>query len=236
MYSRNKEVIQRRRKREKDQRIRSILEAGKKVFLSKGYLKATMDEIALEAEISKPTIYQYFQNKDDLYFSLMVPVIEDIGKQAQKIEKKLMAGRYRNGANIIQDWFKAIFHSYEIAPDVFRIIQQFQQTGLVAKLNEETRSALNEKGRYNFEIFRRITEMAKKQGLIKTINPHQLVDVVWATFVGIIQLEDIKSKNKGFNKYLRPTMRLAENLIVEAIAANREKRSKMRENKQFVTT
>ena len=66
-------------------RVQSILDAAKKVFFSRGYLKATMDEIALEAEISKPTIYQYFRTKDDLYFSLMLPVVEDIGIQMEKL-------------------------------------------------------------------------------------------------------------------------------------------------------
>jgi len=65
-----KKIIQERREREKNQRIQSIIESAKKLFFSKGYLKTTMDEIALGAEISKPTIYQYFKTKDDLFFSL----------------------------------------------------------------------------------------------------------------------------------------------------------------------
>jgi TetR/AcrR family transcriptional regulator len=218
-----REVIQRRRNREKDQRIQSILEASKKVFFSKGYLKATMDEIALEAEISKPTIYQYFKTKDDLYFSLMLPVVEDIGKQAEKIENRLLAGKYADGGQLIRDWFRGLFHSYQIAPDTFRIIQLFQQTGLVAELDMERRIALNEKGGYNFRLFRRITEKAIKQGLIKKVNVFQFVDAVWGLFVGIIQLEDVKSKDKGSNRYLQPTLKLAENMVSDAIILKKKK-------------
>jgi len=71
----HREVIRQRKKREKDQRIQGILSAAKKVFFSKGYLKTTMDEIAFEAEVSKPTIYQYFRTKDELYSALMLPFL-----------------------------------------------------------------------------------------------------------------------------------------------------------------
>ena len=53
-----------------------------------------MDEIALQSEISKPTICQYFKTKDNLYFSLMLPVVEDIGQQLGTIEKKLAKQKY----------------------------------------------------------------------------------------------------------------------------------------------
>ena len=215
--SNHKRIIQERKKREKGLRIESILEAAKKVFFSRGYLKATMDEIALEAEISKPTIYQYFRTKDDLYFSLMLPVVEDIGIQMEKVEKKLVDGKYGSGAHLIKDFIGASYHSYKTAPDVFRIVQLFQQTGLVWELNEKTRSALNERGGYNFQVGRRIMETAIKQGLIKKVRIYELVDVIWGLFVGIVQLEDIKSRGKQANKHLKSTLKLAETMIVDAI-------------------
>lgn len=194
------------------------MEAAKKVFFAKGYLKATMDEIALEAEISKPTIYQYFKTKDDLYFSLMLPVIEDIGEQFEKIEKKLVDGRYNDGAQLVSDVMKAFYHSYETAPDIFRIVQLFQQTGLVWELNEKTRQALNDKGRYNFQLGRRIMQMGIEKRLIKQINIYELLDVIWGLFVGILQLEDIKSQSKRSNGYLKATLQVAEQILVDAIA------------------
>jgi len=216
--SNHKRIIQERKKREKGLRIESILEAAKKVFFSRGYLKATMDEIALEAEISKPTIYQYFRTKDDLYFSLMLPVIEDIGIQMEKVEKRLAEGKYRSGAHLIKDFIGASYHSYETAPDVFRIVQLFQQTGMFWEVNEKTRSALNQKGSYNFQVGRRIMGTAIKKGLIKKVKIPELVDVIWGFFVGIVQLEDIKSRRKQANKHLESTLKLAETMVVDAIA------------------
>ena len=92
----HQQVIRERKSREKDQRIQSILEAAKKVFFSKGYLKTTMDEIAFEAQISKPTIYQYFNAKEELYSSLMLPFLEEFGAQMERIEKKIVNKKHHS--------------------------------------------------------------------------------------------------------------------------------------------
>ena len=214
----HKSVIRERKKRERNNRIQSILEAAKKVFFSKGYAGATMDEIALEAEISKPTIYQYFKTKDDLYFSLMLPVVDELRQHLEKLEMKLIEGGGRSGADLLRDLFRGCYRAYESAPDTFRIIQQFQQTGLIGKLHPDLSATLAQKGARNFHTARRIMELGVKQGLLKKVNAYEMVDVFWSLFVGIIQLQDIKSQKKGGNRYLRPTLKLAEKILVDAMA------------------
>ena len=218
LREKHKIAIRKRKLREKNWRIESILEAAKKIFFAKGYAKATMDEIALEAEISKPTIYQYFKSKDDLFFSLMLPVVDEIGKQFEDILKRLEGGLYKSGAVLIGDMFEGLWNSYAMAPDVFRIVQLFQQTGLVQELNPDIRKSLNDKGGHNFILVRRIVETGMKQNLIKETNPFEFVDVLWGQFVGIVQLEDIKSQKKEDNIYLQPTLKLAEKILIDSMA------------------
>ncbi len=214
----HKNAIRKRKLREKQLRTQSILEAAKKICYAKGNAKATMDEIALQAEISKPTIYQYFKSKDDLFFSLMLPVVDEIGNQFGTIVKRLEEGRYKSGAVLIEEMFEGLWNSYAMAPDVFRIIQLFQQTGLVQELNPGIRNSLNEKGAHNFKLARRIINMGMKQNLIKETNPFEYVDVFWGQFVGIVQLEDIKSQERKDNVYLRPTLKLAEKILIDSMA------------------
>jgi len=214
----HKSVIRERKKRERNKRIQSILEAAKKVFFSKGYARATMDEIALEAEISKPTIYQYFKTKDDLYFSLMLPVVDELRQHLEKLHRKVAEGRYRSGDRLLRDLFDSCYRAYESAPDTFRIIQQFQQTGLIGGLHPDLSATLAKKGGHNFHTARRIMELGMKQGLLKKVNAYEMVDVFWGLFVGIIQLQDIKSQRKETNKYLRATLKLAEKILVDAMA------------------
>lgn len=210
-------VCQLRRDREKAQRIQSILDAAKKVFAAKGYLKTTMDEIALAAEITKPTIYLYFKAKDDLFFTLMLPLMEDIHRQLEKVEKSLASGKIDNGADLIMAIFRAFFQAYERLPETFRIIQLFQQQGLMGELRPEIRNAMNDKGRRNFVLHRQLLSQGMEMGLIKETNIYEIADVIWATFVGIIQLEDAKSCSHKNKTLKENTLHLAEKLIAEAM-------------------
>lgn len=49
----------------------NILNAAKKLFMEKGIVKTTMDDIAKESEYSKSTIYVYFKSKDEIYNNIV---------------------------------------------------------------------------------------------------------------------------------------------------------------------
>lgn len=216
-HDKHKQICQERRNREKSLRIQSILAAAQRVFFSKGYLKATMDEIALEAEITKPTIYLYFKTKDDLFFTLMLPLIEHIREQLKAVDRNLSAGKIRDSHELMEFIFQAFYSGYESSPEAFRIIQLFQQQKLINELRPEVREALNEKGRENYILCRKILAKSIELGLIKKINIYELADVIWGLIVGVIQLEDIKSDDQKNNKLKKNTLRLAEKLIADAL-------------------
>jgi TetR/AcrR family transcriptional regulator len=215
----HQDVIRERKKREKDQRIRGILQAAKKIFFLKGYQKTTMDEIAYEAQISKPTIYQYFRTKDELYSALMLPFLEEFGSHFERIEKKLNAQRYATGKTLVSDFFKAFLKSYETAPDSLRVANAFfQHADLISALNRETRIAISSRGKYDFELARGILERAIKQGLIKKINPYALSDIIWGLLLGVSQVMDMKAMgHTDSGKYLKTTLAQAQKIITAAI-------------------
>jgi len=78
--------IQERKEREKERRRQQIMVAAKRVFSEKGFNKATMEDIAQEAELSPGTLYLYFKNKDDILISLFE---EEFGKFVQNMQVEL---------------------------------------------------------------------------------------------------------------------------------------------------
>nr|WP_316655856.1 TetR/AcrR family transcriptional regulator [uncultured Gellertiella sp.] len=48
-----------------------ILEGAKRIFMKAGFDAATMNDITREAQVSKGTIYVYFNNKEDLFAALI---------------------------------------------------------------------------------------------------------------------------------------------------------------------
>lgn len=61
-----------RKEREKLAREDDIINAAEKIITSIGYSKVSMEEIAKEAQFSRKTLYQYFTDKEDLFFSVLI--------------------------------------------------------------------------------------------------------------------------------------------------------------------
>jgi AcrR family transcriptional regulator len=59
-----------RRERENENHRNEIIQAAEKIFRSHGFTKATMKHIADEAGFAKGTVYNYFENKEELYLAI----------------------------------------------------------------------------------------------------------------------------------------------------------------------
>jgi AcrR family transcriptional regulator len=98
-------VVQARRKREREARRESILDAAESVALELGYSGLTMEAVATAAEIAKGTVYLYFSSKDALFaaianrrISAMLPKLEaQLASDAMGRAKVASAGRFFAG-------------------------------------------------------------------------------------------------------------------------------------------
>lgn len=96
--------IMERREREKKQRQHDIINAAEKLFFSKGYDDVSMKDIALEVELSKATLYLYFQNKESLYFAIVLRgtrILNSMIRNAveNKIKGIMKVAAYRDAYN-----------------------------------------------------------------------------------------------------------------------------------------
>ena len=48
-------------------RERQLVELGEQLFAERGFAKASMDELARRAGVTKPVIYELFQSKEGLF-------------------------------------------------------------------------------------------------------------------------------------------------------------------------
>ncbi len=54
-----------------EERKKHILQCAKKLFAEHGYYKTQISDIIHDAKIARGTVYQYFDNKDDLFITLL---------------------------------------------------------------------------------------------------------------------------------------------------------------------
>ncbi len=76
--------IAERKEREKLQRRTDIIDAAEKIFFNKGFESSTMDDVAVEAELSKGTLYLYFKSKEDLQFAIFMRGLDILLKMMRK--------------------------------------------------------------------------------------------------------------------------------------------------------
>jgi TetR/AcrR family transcriptional regulator len=114
-------VARGRRERERIARRDSILAAAQQTFSTRGFAGSTMEEVALRAEITKPTLYGYFHTKDELLLTLMLPVFADIGTQLQAVQRDLEAGLIGSCHELIREYLDAVLTPYRTDPARFRL-------------------------------------------------------------------------------------------------------------------
>lgn len=66
-----------RKERERQFHRKVIMDAAVISFAEKGFVNATLDEIAQRAEYGKGTIYNYFANKEEIYSAILEKVMND---------------------------------------------------------------------------------------------------------------------------------------------------------------
>jgi AcrR family transcriptional regulator len=104
------------REREKEMRRNDIIEAAEKLFFSKGYDNVSMKDIAGEVELSKATLYLYFENKEELFFAIVLrgtqilhkTIEEEVEKEKNGINKiEAFKNAYIKFINDYSNYFKA---------------------------------------------------------------------------------------------------------------------------------
>jgi AcrR family transcriptional regulator len=69
----------------KDVRRRQIFEAALEAFSKMGFERTSMDAIAAKLKITKPALYLYFKNKEDLFFSMVFDLFDATIREVQEL-------------------------------------------------------------------------------------------------------------------------------------------------------
>jgi TetR/AcrR family transcriptional regulator len=105
-----------RKELEKEQRRNDILNAAEKLFFLKGYENVSLKDIAKEVKLGRSTLYLYFENKEELFFAIVLrgtrilnAMIKGETKEAKTGFEKLAAFRnaYYKFAKEYSDYLQA---------------------------------------------------------------------------------------------------------------------------------
>jgi len=157
-------TTQARREREKQARREDILNAAQRLFARNGFHATKLDDIAEEAELSKGTIYLYFDSKEDLFFSLVRQ------KMAQLMDR---LRRSVQTAKPILERIKDLVHAYlsffEENKDFFRIIHS-ESTRFSVNVEDEQRRIMLKGYLEYLDFIIDVISKGKRAGVFKKID------------------------------------------------------------------
>jgi len=84
-----------RRERERAAHRQDIVTAARTVFASRGFDKATLEEIAEQAEFGKGTVYNYFDSKESLFTAALESLLDDVRQIAAAAAREPGSARQR---------------------------------------------------------------------------------------------------------------------------------------------
>lgn len=171
-----------RRQRERERRRNEIIDAADRVFAARGYSDATMDAIAVEAELSKGTLYLYFENKEALFLanaSRMASVVRDAFRT-------ILADAGRSGIDCFRAMLEAYARVVDQHPEKFRALVGFlasnTELDLEAPSTIEHRAIIDEIVRFKVTALRR----GIADGSIRDdLDPLETAVQAWASMLGV---------------------------------------------------
>ena len=196
--------IQERKEREKERRRQQIIVAAKRVFSEKGFNKATMEDIAHEAELSPGTLYLYFKNKEELYASLSLRILQYLHIRVEHVNKEELAPEQKMDALV-----EAMYDVYAFDPLILINMFHLQSSETLKNLSPKLMSEIEELSRKSIGAIALIFEEGINSGLFIDRHPVAMADIFWALFSGVILWTTSKKIFNQKKDYLKDTLKIA---------------------------
>jgi AcrR family transcriptional regulator len=205
--------IHERKERERERRRQQIIVAAKRVFSEKGFTRATMEDIAHEAELSPGTLYLYFKNKDELYASLSLRILHYLLIRLEHIN----SDTHSDIEVRILELKKAMFDVYEFDPMILINMFHLQSSDTLKNLTPELLSEIKNLSKQSLSEMAKLFDEGVRKGVFIEKHPMAIADTFWALFSGVILWETSKSIINEDKDYLRETLEIAFEIFESGI-------------------
>lgn len=205
MANERKKRIQQRKEKEKEQRRNEIISKAMDLFISRGYDNTTMEEIALGASLSKGTLYNYFDSKDDLYLVVATIAMRRLNDYYEGLHKKPLFERFISLGHATYEFSKKFPELYKIASDIRSqpvFVNIYKKVMEGAPLNRNEAEMDIEVKRYQKLVYDPIKEAIDNKLIRNDLSPLLLATTITSLTGGIIDaLRNLKPlyKSLGIN-------------------------------------
>ncbi|PKN77801.1 MAG: hypothetical protein CVU51_16185, partial [Deltaproteobacteria bacterium HGW-Deltaproteobacteria-1] len=173
-----------RRKKEKENRKNSILKAARKLFFERGFKSVTVDLIAAKAEVSKGSIYLYFDSKEEIYTQILISANIERHKEIENF-----ARQEGTASELLLKYARVYVDFFLENNELFRILMTFMLHAENMNLTEEQNTQLIHTTNENIRTISEILQKGVDTGEFSDrIDIRQGQNAIWGLLNGIISL------------------------------------------------
>jgi AcrR family transcriptional regulator len=210
-----------RQSRERERRRQQILSAAKRVCISKGFARSKITDIAREAELSVGTLYNYFNNKDELFAALSIRVLKHLNVSLWRAKERQNLS-FDQTLEVVK---RAILEVYEIDPHMFITLSNLPASETLANVTQDLQQKIIGLLHQSFEIISQLFRERLEERPCHPASPSRLALALWALFSGLVLWEESKRSLDPRKDFLKPTMDVAFEIFARGIAELRGQRS-----------
>lgn len=160
--------------------------AAKKLFASKGFNGATVEDIAREAELSPGTLYLYFKNKDELFAALSIKILKYLISRLEALCEETGLSPEQRLSKLKDVLYDACAFDSWILIHTFRL----QASDTLKHLTEELVSEIQSHTCRIVDAMADILRKGMHAGTFIDCPPDTLAAVLWAVFSGAVLYDE----------------------------------------------
>jgi TetR/AcrR family transcriptional regulator len=180
-----------RKEREKESRSESIIDAAERIFFSKNFEHATMNDVAEEAELSKGALYLYFHSKNELCMAILqrsLHILKEILEILRDNNELIGIEKFSKLAFLFITFAKEHPNHYNSLLSYREHRENCPATGRIIKSTIEENKNIN-------KIISDIIKMGQADKTIKKdIDANKLSLALWGNFTGIMPSSILSEK------------------------------------------
>ena len=172
-----------RRARDKARRQQEILEAAREVFFEKGIHQATVDDVAVQAEISKGTVYLYFQSKESILAHLL---LEGLSILLSQLEAAYAPQEPLSAEKHLRQLVEAYWQYSQTYPDYFRLLMALDRGRFRERVAAEMYQQILTESTRGLQLAAKAIQQGTEEGVFTADDPLLAAGVLWGALNGAL--------------------------------------------------
>lgn len=158
------------------------MSAARQVFFAQGIHNATMDDVAAAAEVSKGTVYLYFQSKETILATLLQ---EGLLLLVKDLETAYGADLPLTAESRLRRISQAYFDFFQTQPHYYRLLMAFERPKFQESVEPELYEQILMRSTRGLAYVVQTIEQGVANGEFAADNPKQAASVIWSMLHGV---------------------------------------------------